>query len=116
MKIASPTDLISQISGQRWAEFMGGQTLPSDNGLGPSYVEPANPETLDMDLDGNPMFNNHSETGGKLCNATLQGRVQTLGDFIDTDAVGSSHQRSSWVACADGPDLVSTCAIHHRGQ
>lgn len=96
MKITSPTDLISQISDQRWAEFMGRQTTRSADGLCPSYVEPASPEPLDMDLDGNPMFKNHYETGNKLSNATLHGRVQTLGDFIDTDAVSSRQQMYFW--------------------
>ena len=98
MKITSPQPLIDLIDKKRWDQIKGRGSLKVFNGSEPSYVEPPRYDVEGQDLDGPVAATTTTETlrnGLRVEEANIalasegniSGKVQRLGDFIDTDAV-----------------------------
>ncbi|KAK1238937.1 hypothetical protein MKX08_005998 [Trichoderma sp. CBMAI-0020] len=111
MAVANPQHFIDQIPAERW-EFMTGRgSLKGvSSGQEPNWVEPASPgeaapseSELVVDqlaistLQGNETINTSEKKTGdskqqdKRDNATIHGKIQRLGDFVDTDALAPAQ-------------------------
>ena len=98
MSIKDPQELIDRIDPVRWESLKGRGSLQAKKGVEPQYVEPprgpndegnggrSNKETADAGTAPEPDGPQKVENGSKR-DRTISGRVQMLGDFIDTDAV-----------------------------
>lgn len=94
MKFRDPHEFLNAIDLDRWHHLRGissPTTQPTESH--PAYVEP-NGSTVEENKGGKQARNkiSESETSETLdtisTNDVMSGKVQRLGDFIDTDAVG----------------------------
>ena len=101
MTIADPRELIDQIDPARWESLKGRGSLPTIKSTEPHYVEP--PRGSSDEVDNTGLIPNEAQatgigsvptpdseqtvqgSGGR--DRMISGKVQKLGDFIDTDAV-----------------------------
>jgi aconitase A len=88
MKATDPTDLIQQIDMERWTNLRHYKSI-EERSISITYVEPAGEteevrDALEAELVEKP----ESEPLQTSSSAKIVGKVQRLGDMIDTDAVG----------------------------
>lgn len=108
MAVTNPQHFIDQIPAKRWELMTGRGSLKGiSSGQEPNWVEPASPgeaATSDSELvvnqlavstsQGNETINaseketDESEKKVGNENTIVRGKIQRLGDFVDTDAVG----------------------------
>jgi len=93
MKVRDPHELLAAIDLERWNHLRGislGQVSPSVS-KGPTYVEPSGAPTIQREWNVQTPDLCHSETHPGHDKSSdrdvMTGKVQLLGDFIDTDAV-----------------------------
>lgn len=96
MRITDPQKLLDSIDLDRWQRLKGTKPLTMPSSGSPSYVEPSG--SSDSRSDGqNPISSSiESVEKGDIGSAgkdMLKGKVQRLGDFIDTDAVSHAFSR-----------------------
>lgn len=95
MRLTDPNDLLGTIHLNRWNHLGGGGPSLKEDILknNPQYVEPSgnalpfpdvNPASHSEQLQGLQL---QQEPSGSIIGDMLTGKVQNLGDFIDTDAV-----------------------------
>lgn len=101
MAVASPQKLIDQIESARWESLKGRGSLPSMKTTEPHYVEPPRGSSDDQvnsntkvaettDASSAPMPDSAMTVKGSgHGDRIISGKVQKLGDFIDTDAVST---------------------------
>lgn len=95
MRIRNPRGLIDQIPHARWEGLKGRGSLQALEGAEPQYVEPfgagmALPSTSPTTMACEeivPSDDSPESHSGQAQKQMISGRVQRLGDFIDTDAV-----------------------------
>jgi hypothetical protein len=92
MKVTDPTPYLNAIDRDRLMEMLG-QKSKDGSGNGPTYVEPSSrrettadqvADKISMTADSTSMEPSKSESTSR---GTKHGKIQVLGDFIDTDAV-----------------------------
>ena len=102
MKIQDPRHLIEHIDPIRWQSLNGRGSLRAIAGEVPHYVEPFSPDIEEAsphggtvgtgqtnDFEDRVPDNLHNDSRlGDVANL-ISGKVQRLGDFVDTDAVSS---------------------------
>lgn len=108
MAVTNPQHFIDQIPANRWELMTGRGSLKGiSSGQEPNWVEPASPgEAATSDgevnvnqvaistLQGDEAINisekekDESEQKDGNANTVIHGKIQRLGDFVDTDAVG----------------------------
>jgi 3-isopropylmalate dehydratase small subunit len=100
MKITDPGELLDAIDTERLHEILG--TAPAVRAP-VQYVEPAEPEEIASTSPTSETAATEPVTSAKT-GAVVAGKIQTLGDYIDTDAISPSD-------C-----LVGTPTIEEMGQ
>lgn len=107
MAVTNPQHFIDQIPAERWEMMTGRGSLKGiSSGQEPNWVEPASPgeaATNEGGVDANLLATsisqasdiNKTETNESVKNdgnadTIIRGKVQRLGDFVDTDAVRQS--------------------------
>ncbi|EHK47694.1 hypothetical protein TRIATDRAFT_44417 [Trichoderma atroviride IMI 206040] len=91
MAVANPQHFIDQIPAERWELMTGrGSLRGMSSGQEPNWVEPASPgeaATSESELK------KADESGqqDKSENAIIRGKIQRLGDFVDTDALAPAQ-------------------------
>lgn len=100
MKLTDPHELIGAIDPIQWSEMKRtSQPREDDEALnGPDYVEPSGfPRILepnDETMSQEPNRRHACNSSAARSNAEfLRGKIQLLGDFIDTDAVSFRQLR-----------------------
>ncbi|KAI1646814.1 aconitase family protein [Daldinia loculata] len=98
MVITNPQALLDAIDPARFDALKGRGSLQTISTTPPGYVEPA---SVDHSRDSQPndvvfndnvqMSNNMVETAGELHGNKIKGKIQKLGDFIDTDALAPAQ-------------------------
>ncbi|KAL7920082.1 hypothetical protein ACQKWADRAFT_315064 [Trichoderma austrokoningii] len=108
MAVTNPQHFIDQIPVEKWEIMTGRGSLKGiSSGKEPNWVEPASPATIESELDanhlaistsqGNEASNvnekgaDESETRNRNENAIIRGKIQRLGDFVDTDALAPAQ-------------------------
>ncbi|KAJ9144998.1 Aconitase family protein [Pleurostoma richardsiae] len=112
LKIRDPCDLIAQIDPARWESVKGRGSLQPHHGEEPRYVEPFSPQkpavALDQDVgveaDATARGLGHPTQG--MSSKMILGKVQRLGDFIDTDALAPAQ---FLVECGTNEELGAHC-------
>jgi hypothetical protein len=111
MKVTNPKFFLDEIDVERLSEILG-HRVKKTSGKSPTYVEPAG-ENISKTSDDVPLSTSEanptstptpvapSQTNGtseqtSISSDILRGKVQVLGDFIDTDAVSLSSSRPFW--------------------
>ncbi|PKY06246.1 aconitase family protein [Aspergillus campestris IBT 28561] len=94
MKLRDPHDLLSAIDTQRWESLRRFRAASSVNSV--VYVEPNGSDSQHLETPLSLESSQTVSTGGITHNATfttqtLTGRIQRLGDFIDTDALAPAE-------------------------
>lgn len=94
MKLTDPDKLLAAIDQRLWKELRGidGKSVKSPSGLAFRYVEPncAGSSSVgkpNADAQKPVAFSTTPPVAAPTAK-TLRGKIQQLGDFIDTDAVG----------------------------
>lgn len=90
MRIKDPQDLIDSIDASRWASLKGRGSLGVLQGKEPHYVEPPDPETTSGASTTENAPTSPQIEAPSTNDTIITGKVQRLGDFVDTDAVRSS--------------------------
>jgi hypothetical protein len=95
MSLTDPNDLLESIDLKRWNKLRGARSFPQDihsrNML--EYVEPSGYTRVSPDVNQASNSDNLQELQpqqdprGSNLQEMLTGKVQNLGDFVDTDAV-----------------------------
>jgi hypothetical protein len=104
MKVTNPKFFLDEIDVERLSEILGHRAKKT-SGKSPTYVEPTGdnvsqtsddfpPSTSEANPTSTPKPVGPSQTNGisgqtSISSDILRGKVQVLGDFIDTDAVSS---------------------------
>lgn len=103
MAVTNPQHFIDQISTERWEMMAGRGSLRGISSTQePNWVEPASPSeavtnegVVDVNQlamptsQGDEINEKKTNESGGNANAIIRGKVQRLGDFVDTDAVCS---------------------------
>jgi hypothetical protein len=94
MKAADPTMLIERINIERWNKLRQHQQTEDTKAAAIAYVEPAGETeqahgSLETDEDESP----HTKPPGMTSSDNIVGKVQRLGDMVDTDAVRNTLPR-----------------------
>lgn len=93
MKITDPQKLLASIDLDRWQSLKGTRPLTVPSNGSPVYVEPSGSQNLPSYSQNSICSNTesaHKDDIGSSGKDLLKGKVQRLGDFIDTDAVSRS--------------------------
>lgn len=96
MRIADPQPFIDAIDTMRWDSLKGRGSLRQVQGVEPRFIDPAPPIAQEASMDNDQSTTEadkisetpgrHDETGAEQ-DQVIRGRIQRLGDFVDTDAV-----------------------------
>ncbi|KAK1757919.1 hypothetical protein QBC47DRAFT_319632 [Echria macrotheca] len=122
MTITDPTELLDSIDLDRLAGILGREQRDIASGVQPQYVEPgelAKNETTARRAAGDDpsttgLVVSPEEASPEKRTTIIQGKVQTLGDFIDTDALApaealvgnpSPEQIGKFCLCHTHPDF-----------
>ncbi|RHZ62004.1 aconitase family protein [Aspergillus thermomutatus] len=91
MKLADPHDLLCEIDWERWISFHGTSELTAKTGAAShlTYVEPSGSRALSQERTESRIFSGYTQEPSLP--KTLSGKVQLLGDFIDTDALAPAE-------------------------
>jgi hypothetical protein len=91
MKLTDPHDLLREINWERWISFRGMSALTANKGAAShlTYVEPSGSPAQSQERPESTVFSGYTQVSPLP--RTLGGKVQLLGDFIDTDAVCSNN-------------------------
>jgi hypothetical protein len=108
MKVTNPKSFLDEIDVERLNEILGHRTKQTPC-KSPTYVEPAGDNISKTSDDASPSTSEAnptptptpSQTNGtseqtSISSDILCGKVQVLGDFIDTDAVSPSPFHPFW--------------------
>lgn len=94
MVITNPQALLDAIDPARFDALKGRGSLQTISTTPPGYVEPASVDHSRNSQPNDVVFNDNVqtsdimvETAGELQGNKIKGKIQKLGDFIDTDAV-----------------------------
>ncbi|KAL2011398.1 hypothetical protein VTN00DRAFT_4116 [Thermoascus crustaceus] len=94
MKIIDPQKLLDSIDLDRWQRLKGTKPLTAPSNGSPVYVEPSGSSDSPSDSQ-NPISSNttivEKDDIGSAGRDMLKGKVQRLGDFIDTDALAPAQ-------------------------
>lgn len=96
MKLKDPHEFLETIDLERWHTLRGFSVSAADSAQNHiSYVEPSGSATAEIKNAGSTDVLSSevdtSETADSSSSDVMTGKVQRLGDFIDTDAVCCSH-------------------------
>lgn len=99
MKLTDPHDLLCEIDWERSISSRGVSGLTANTGAAShlTYVEPSGSRALLQERPESSIFSRYTQE--PPFPKALSGRVQLLGDFIDTDAVCSNNY--FWLYLAD---------------
>jgi hypothetical protein len=97
MKLTDPHDLLCGINWERWISLRESSRPTANTGAASrlSYVEPSGSPALSHVRAESGVFSGYTQE--PPFPKTLGGKVQLLGDFIDTDAVCSNNYSYSFV-------------------
>lgn len=95
MSLIDPNDLLESIDLKKWSNLRGARNFLQDihSRSMPEYVEPSGYTRASPDVnqasnsDNLQELQHQQDPRGSNLQETLTGKVQNLGDFIDTDAV-----------------------------
>ncbi|KAI1481837.1 aconitase family protein [Daldinia eschscholtzii] len=97
MIITNPQALLDAIDPARFNAIKGRGSLRAISTTSLDYVEPASvdhspkPQSSDIALNNHSKTNKYTETVKKTHENKIKGRIQKLGDFIDTDALAPAQ-------------------------
>ncbi|KAF4225630.1 hypothetical protein CNMCM6457_008052 [Aspergillus fumigatiaffinis] len=91
MKLTDPHDLLCEINWERWKSFCGssGLTAKTDAASHLTYVEPSGSRALSRERPQSSILSRYMQE--TPFPGTMRGKVQLLGDFIDTDALAPAE-------------------------
>ncbi|GIC92943.1 aconitase family protein [Aspergillus udagawae] len=91
MKLTDPHDLLCGINWERWISLRGSSRPTANTGAASrlTYVEPSGSPALSHVRAESSVFSGYTQ--GPPFPQTLGGKVQLLGDFIDTDALAPAE-------------------------
>jgi aconitase A len=114
MKATDPTSLIKNIDVKRWAELRRHKSIEEKTSP-VTYVEPAGeieeaPEAPEAEAEADSEIESEAKPSAMSSSADITGKVQRLGDMIDTDAV--SYIDCLLCSCANGMTAGSSRVSH----
>ncbi|PTB36660.1 hypothetical protein M441DRAFT_449504 [Trichoderma asperellum CBS 433.97] len=90
MAVTNPQHFIDQIPAERWEMMTGRGSLKGiSSGQEPNWVEPASPGEAATNEGGTET--NESVKNDGNADTIIRGKVQRLGDFVDTDALAPAQ-------------------------
>lgn len=91
MKLRDPGVLLDQMDLERWHDLRGisAECAEGRHTDGPTYVEPSSYSAVEMHNPAPSSSSSESQNMVSMCKDgnVMTGKIQRLGDFIDTDAV-----------------------------